>query len=70
VSIGHDADTLKNAVEHELTNQENTQWMRSVDEYLADKSWEHTFSAMQRLMLSVKKQETPVVLTRELKSAS
>jgi glycosyltransferase involved in cell wall biosynthesis len=70
VSIGQDADTFINAIEHELTNQENAQWLRSVDEYLADKSWEHTFSAMQRLMLSVKKQETPVALTRELKSAS
>ncbi|NIJ52123.1 glycosyltransferase [Dyadobacter arcticus] len=70
VSIGHDIDSFISAIEHELTNLGNRKWLKAVDKYLADKSWENTFNSMQRLMLSAKKQDTPVVLTRALKSAS
>ncbi|MCE6992651.1 glycosyltransferase [Dyadobacter sp. CY323] len=70
VSIGHDTESFISAIEHELTNRTNEKWLLAVDDYLSDKSWENTFDAMQRLMVSVKKLETSVVLTRELKTAS
>jgi UDP-galactopyranose mutase len=70
VSIGSDADTLIAAIGYELQKSADRQWLQAVDEYLADKSWQDTFTAMVQLMLTVRRQDNPVVLVTELKNAS
>lgn len=70
VSIGHDTDSFISAIEYELGNRGNQAWLAAVDQYLADKSWQHTFASMQRLMSSARDQKNPVMLTSEFKSAS
>ncbi|MCF2446709.1 glycosyltransferase family 1 protein [Dyadobacter sp. CY345] len=70
VSIGSDVDSFILAIEYELKNSADKQWLRSVDAFLADKSWEHTFSAMLKLMQNTRKEARPVVLVSSLKKAS
>jgi glycosyltransferase involved in cell wall biosynthesis len=70
VSIGNDADTFITAVEVELKNRNNNTWLSAVDRFLADKSWEHTFSAMQKLMFAASQKRNPDVLNEVLKTAS
>ncbi|WP_229212910.1 glycosyltransferase [Dyadobacter soli] len=69
-SIANDADTFITAIEKELTHAADPHWMHAVDEFLSDKSWEHTFSAMVKLMMKVQKPERPVVPVTKLKNAS
>ncbi|CAG5067832.1 hypothetical protein DYBT9623_00559 [Dyadobacter sp. CECT 9623] len=70
VSIGDDAETFISAIEYELGNLDNPDWLESVDQYLADKSWEDTYASMAALMLAATRKDKAVVLTRELKNAS
>lgn len=70
VSIGYDADSFIEAIEYELGNRGDRRWLNAVDQFLSDKSWEHTFNAMQQLMRAAKEQRDPVVFTSKLKSAS
>lgn len=70
VSIGHDADSFISAIEYELGSRGNQAWLADVDRYLSDKSWQHTFASMQRLMLSAGEKKSPVILTSKFKSAS
>ncbi|TLV03466.1 glycosyltransferase family 1 protein [Dyadobacter luticola] len=70
VSIGEDADTFISAIEKQLKNIENPAWLDAVDDYLADKSWEHTFLAMTDLMRSAMLSKKEVILNSELKNAS
>ncbi|MCE7042864.1 glycosyltransferase family 1 protein [Dyadobacter sp. CY312] len=70
VSIGSDVELFIAAIEYELTNSADRQWLKSVDEFLADKSWEDTFSSMLQLMQKVWKESKPVVLVRSLKNVS
>jgi glycosyltransferase involved in cell wall biosynthesis len=53
VSIGYDPETFIAAIESELTRSERQEWLDAVDDFLADKSWEHTFASMVQLMLLV-----------------
>jgi len=70
VSIGSDAGSFVAAIEYELTNSADKQWLNGVDEFLADKSWEDTFSSMLKLMQTVRKEAESVVLVNNLKKAS
>jgi glycosyltransferase involved in cell wall biosynthesis len=78
VSIGTDVESFILAIEHELTNVWDDQWLYGVDTFLADKSWEHTFNSMVELMNAVRKEAQPefqpeaqpVVLVSSLKNAS
>ncbi|MEO6287625.1 MAG: glycosyltransferase family 1 protein [Dyadobacter sp.] len=70
VSIGSDAETFISAIKYELKKSEDRQLLQAVDEFLSDKSWEDTFTAMVELMLAVKRQNNSVVLVTELKKAS
>jgi hypothetical protein len=70
ISIGENADSFISAIEHELTNIGNRQWLHAVDKYLSDKSWEQTFTMMQQLMNQAIRQKNGVVLTSNLKNAS
>ena len=70
VSIGQEAGTFISAIEYELGNLGNAEWLSAVDEYLADKSWGHTFQAMLELMQSTVVNKTEVILNSNLKNAS
>jgi hypothetical protein len=70
VSIGSDVDSFVQAIENELKNANNQHWLNRVDAFLADKSWEDTFSSMVQLMQAIGKVAKPVVLVRSLKEAS
>jgi glycosyltransferase involved in cell wall biosynthesis len=70
VSIGKDPDTFISAIEYELKNRESNVWLSAVDSYLSDKSWQHTFNAMNRLMYAASKQHNPETQSDVLKTAS
>jgi len=70
VSIAEDAETFIAAIERELTHAADPEWLNAVDEFLSDKSWEHTFSAMARLIMNEQQPERPVVQVAGLKKAS
>lgn len=70
VSIAGDADEFIASIEHELTRASDAGWLQAVDEFLSDKSWEHTFSAMVKLITKVRQPESQVVLVTGLKNAS
>ncbi|WP_225865776.1 glycosyltransferase [Dyadobacter aurulentus] len=70
VSIGKDADTFISAIEYELGNLGNTDWLQAVDTFLSDKSWEDTYSSMLALMHAAARHDKAVALTIELKNAS
>lgn len=70
VSIGDDAESFITAIDRELAHSADSKWLYAVDAFLSDKSWEHTFSAMVKLMLKTQQRERPVVLVSGLKKAS
>ncbi|SEJ38788.1 Glycosyltransferase involved in cell wall bisynthesis [Dyadobacter sp. SG02] len=70
VSIAQGTDEFISAIDYELGNFANPDWLQAVDEFLSDKSWQNTFSAMLALMQSAKSQKKEVVLTGEMKNAS
>lgn len=70
VSIGHDVDSFIEAVEYELNNLANPQWLTAVDKYLEDKSWQATYDAMRQLMEATAKNKNALILTSDLKKAS
>ncbi|MGX5854381.1 glycosyltransferase family 1 protein [Dyadobacter jiangsuensis] len=70
VSIGRNTETFIASIESELAKSADPAWLLAVDEFLSDKSWEHTFSAMVRLMLAIREKKDPVVLASGLKNAS
>jgi hypothetical protein len=70
VSIGRDVETFIAAIEYELKKSADRQWLHAVDEYLSDKSWQDTFTAMVELMQAVRRRATSVALVTELKNAS
>lgn len=70
VSIGEDAGDFVAAIGDALKKTEDRQWLQAVDEYLADKSWQHTFTSMLALMFMVRQEAKPVALVSEFKHAS
>lgn len=61
VSIADDAETFIEAIEHELLKAADQRWLETVDKYLADKSWEHTFTSMLQLLLMAMQAKKPSV---------
>ncbi|MCP2045121.1 glycosyltransferase family 1 protein [Pontibacter sp. HSC-36F09] len=60
VHIADTSDSFITAVEHALTQQEDKQWLAAVDGFMADLSWDNTWSSMTRLIvgaLELKKQQ-------------
>jgi len=57
VSIGYDAESFIPAIEKELVRRKDQTWLEAVDKFLADKSWQNTFVAMQRMMSAIKQQK-------------
>lgn len=57
VGIGYDIESFILAIEKELTRKENQEWLTAVDKFLSDKSWQNTFTGMQRIMEACKEQK-------------
>lgn len=55
VSIAEKHDDFVQAIEKELQAATDSAWLAKVDDFLSDKSWEHTFAAMKQQMLSALK---------------
>lgn len=70
VSIAKGTDSFISAINYELGNFANPDWLQAVDLFLLDKSWQNTFLAMQALMQSTTSQKKELVLTGGLKNAS
>ena len=56
VQIVDNAESFVSAAENILADTEKEHWLRAVDHFLADESWDHTFSKMNALINNVKKQ--------------
>lgn len=52
VSIAEDPEEFVAAIEYELAAKDSKEWLNKVDLFLKDKSWDHTFAAMKKQMLS------------------
>ncbi|MCF0069377.1 glycosyltransferase [Dyadobacter sp. CY261] len=70
VSIAQGTDAFISAIDYELGNFANPDWLQAVDEFLFDKSWQNTFSAMQTMMQLATSKKKGVVFTGELKNVS
>ncbi len=51
VSIAEDPADFVLAIEYELEAKDKKDWLLNVDDFLKDKSWDHTFEAMKKQLL-------------------
>lgn len=52
VSIAEEPEEFLAAIEYELEAADTKEWLTEVDQFLKDKSWDHTFEAMKQQLLS------------------
>jgi len=50
VQIGKDTDDFIQCIERELNIWDKTRWLKKVDKFLQNNSWDNTFRAMQKLI--------------------
>lgn len=67
VSIADDAHVFIEAAENILANQQKEQWLQEVDGFLANNSWDNTWSSMVQLMNSTMENKT--ITTKNTKEA-
>ena len=61
VSIGADADDFVSAIDTLLKQSDKETWLLQVDNFLADNSWDNTFSSMMELMVNTRKDKNATV---------
>jgi glycosyltransferase involved in cell wall biosynthesis len=57
VQIADSADDFIKAAEFELTRKDQNEWLQKVDDFLADNSWDNTWSKMQQLINNLQNQK-------------
>jgi len=61
VSIGADADDFVSAIDILLKQSEYQTWLLQVDNFLADNSWDNTFSSMMELMVTTRRNKNATI---------
>ena len=61
VSIGADADDFVSAIDTLLKQSDKETWLLQVDNFLADNSWDNTFSSMMELMVNTRRDKNATV---------
>jgi len=61
VSIGADADDFVSAIDILLKQPEYQTWLLQVDNFLADNSWDNTFSSMMELMVTTRRNKNATI---------
>jgi len=51
VSIAEKPEDFLAAITYQLENEDQREWLKKVDEFLKDKSWNHTYAAMKKQIL-------------------
>jgi len=65
VQIVDDADSFISAAEEIFDDTEKDHWLRTVDHFLENDSWDHTFNKMNALINNVKKDQAQITNTQK-----
>jgi len=65
VQIIDNADSFISAAEKIFNETEKDHWLRTVDHFLENDSWDHTFNKMNALINNVKKDQTQIINTQK-----
>ena len=65
VQIIHDADSFISAAEEIFENTEKDHWLRTIDHFLENDSWDHTFNKMKALIDEVSVEKVQITNTKK-----
>jgi len=65
VQIVNNTDSFISAAEKIFNETEKDHWLRTVDHFLENDSWDHTFNKMNALINNVKKDQTQIINTQK-----
>ena len=65
VQIIHDADSFISAAEEIFEDTEKDHWLRTVDHFLENDSWDHTFNKMKALIDEVSVEKVQITNTKK-----
>jgi glycosyltransferase involved in cell wall biosynthesis len=65
VQIIHDADSFISAAEEIFEDTEKDHWLRTVDHFLENDSWDHTFNKMKALIDEVRVEKVQITNTKK-----
>ena len=65
MQIIHDADSFISAAEEIFEDTEKDHWLRTVDHFLENDSWDHTFNKMKALIDEVNVEKVQITNTKK-----